>query len=188
MADVMFSELAKVIEQVGKDKGIDKAVVVEAITQAMLIAARKKFGTYREIEATYNEDSGEVELYEFKEVVEREKFIDDEVEIPMDEAQKLDPNVQLGDSIGIKLEAPDLGRIAAQTAKQIILQKVRDAERRQNFTSFGALSWESKQHSLDHWLPSPRDTWEKVVYRRKGGRCVGRAYSGARSRKEYRGL
>jgi N utilization substance protein A len=136
MADVMFSELAKVIEQVGKDKGIDKAVVVEAITQAMLIAARKKFGTYREIEATYNEDSGEVELYEFKEVVEREKFIDDEVEIPMDEAQKLDPNVQLGDSIGIKLEAPDLGRIAAQTAKQIILQKVRDAERSIIFSEF----------------------------------------------------
>ncbi len=136
MAENIFSDLARVIEQVGKDKGIDKNVVVEAITQGMLVAARKKYGTYREIEATYNDDTGEVELYEFKEVVPREKFIDEEVEIPFDEAQKLDPNVQLDDSIGIKLEASDLGRIAAQTAKQIIMQKVRDAERSIIFTEF----------------------------------------------------
>ncbi|MFP5520003.1 MAG: transcription termination factor NusA [Bdellovibrionia bacterium] len=136
MAEIMFSELAKVIEQVGKDKGIDKNVVVEAITQGMLVAARKKYGTYREIEATYNDETGEVELFEFKEVVPREKFIDEEVEIPYDEAIKLDPNVQDGDSIGIKLEATDLGRIAAQTAKQIIMQRVRDAERSIIFGEF----------------------------------------------------
>lgn len=136
MAENMFSDLSRVIEQVGKDKGIDKQVVVDAITQGMLVAARKKYGTYREIEASYNEDTGEVELYEFKEVVPREKFVDEEVEIPFDEAQKLDPNVQLDDSIGIKMEASDLGRIAAQTAKQIIMQKVRDAERSIIFNEF----------------------------------------------------
>jgi N utilization substance protein A len=136
MAENMFSDLSRVIEQVGKDKGIDKQVVIDAITQGMLVAARKKFGTYREIEATYNEETGEVELFEFKEVVPREKFIDEEVEIPYDEAQKLDPNVQMDDSIGIKMEASDLGRIAAQTAKQIILQKVRDAERNIIFNEF----------------------------------------------------
>lgn len=136
MAENMFSDLSKVIDQVGKDKGIDKQVVIDAITQGMLVAARKKYGTYREIEATYNEDTGEVELFEFKEVVPREKFIDEEVEIPYDEAQKLDPNVQLDDSIGIKMEASDLGRIAAQTAKQIIMQKVRDAERSIIFNEF----------------------------------------------------
>ncbi|MBV2169656.1 MAG: transcription termination factor NusA [Bdellovibrio sp.] len=136
MAENVFSDLSKVIDQVGKDKGIDKQVVIDAITQGMLVAARKKYGTYREIEAAYNEDTGEVELFEFKEVVPREKFIDEEVEIPYDEAQKLDPNVQLDDSIGIKLEASDLGRIAAQTAKQIIMQKVRDAERNIIFNEF----------------------------------------------------
>lgn len=136
MAENMFSDLSRVIEQVGKDKGIDKQVVIEAITQGMLVAARKKYGTYREIEAAYNEETGEVELFEFKEVVPREKFIDEEVEIPFDEAQKLDPNVQLDDSIGIKLAATDLGRIAAQTAKQIIMQKVRDAERSIIFNEF----------------------------------------------------
>lgn len=138
MADnvLNINDLSKVIDQVGKDKGIDKNVIVEAVKQAMLVAARKKYGTYREIEAQYNEESGEVELYEFKEVVEREKFIDEEVEIPLDEALKLDPGAQLDDSIGIKLESGDLGRIAAQTAKQIILQKVRDAEREIIFSEF----------------------------------------------------
>jgi N utilization substance protein A len=135
-ADNMFSELSRVIEQVGKDKGIDRQLIVDAITQGMLVAARKKYGTYREIEATYNEDSGEIELFEFKEVVEREKFIDEEVEIPLDEALKLDPEAQLNDSIGIKLDSSDLGRIAAQTAKQIIMQKVRDAERDIIFNEF----------------------------------------------------
>lgn len=136
MADNMFTDLSRVIEQVGKDKGIDKQVVVDAITQGMLVAARKKYGTYREIEATYNEDTGEVELFQFKEVVPRESYIDEEVEIPMDEALKLDPQAQEGDSIGIKMDASELGRIAAQTAKQIIMQKVRDAERSIIFNEF----------------------------------------------------
>ncbi len=136
MAENMFSELSRVIEQVGKDKGIDKQLVVDAITQGMLLAARKKWGTYREIEASYNEDTGEVELHQFKEVVKPEDFIDDEVEIPLDEARKLDPQAQIDDSIGIKIETGDLGRIAAQTAKQIILQKVRDAERDVIFAEF----------------------------------------------------
>jgi transcription termination/antitermination protein NusA len=136
MSESMFSDLARVIEQVGKDKGIDRGLVIDAITQGMLVAARKKYGTYREIEASYNEESGEIELYEFKEVVPREKFIDEEVEIPLDEALKLDPAAQLDDSIGIKLDATELGRIAAQTAKQIIMQKVRDAEREIIFNEF----------------------------------------------------
>ncbi len=135
-SDNMFSELSRVIEQVGKDKGIDRQVVIDAIMQGMLLAARKKYGTYREIEPQYNEDTGEVELYEFKEVVTREEFIDEEVEIPQDEALKLDPEAQLHDSIGIKIEARDLGRIAAQMAKQIILQKIRDAEREIIFNEF----------------------------------------------------
>lgn len=136
MADNIFSDLSRVIEQVGKDKGIDKQLVIDAIVQGMLVAARKKYGTYREIEASYNEESGEVELYEFKEVVKPEDFEDELIEITLPEALKLDPQAQLNDSIGIKLEASDLGRIAAQTAKQIIMQKVRDAERDIIFNEF----------------------------------------------------
>ncbi|MGE3683013.1 MAG: transcription termination factor NusA [Bdellovibrionales bacterium] len=136
MAENIFSDLSRLIEQLGKDKGIDRSVVIEAIEQGMELAARKKYGTYREIEAKYNEEIGEVELYEFKEVVEDENFIDDEVEIKLSEALELDPEAQLNDSIGRKLETGDLGRIAAQTAKQIIMQKVREAERDIIFAEF----------------------------------------------------
>ncbi len=132
----MFSELSRIIEQVGKDKGIDKQVVIDAVVQGMLVAARKKWGTYRDIEAQYNEELGDVELYEFKEVVKDEDFIDEEVEIKQTDALELDPEAQVGDSIGIKLETGDLGRIAAQTAKQIITQRVRDAERDIIFNEF----------------------------------------------------
>jgi N utilization substance protein A len=135
-AENPFSDLSRMIEQVGKDKGIDKQVVVDAVIQGMLVAARKKWGTYREIEAQYNDETGEVELYEFKEVVPDEEFIDEEVEIKLSEALELDPEAQLNDSIGAKLESGDLGRIAVQTARQIITQKVRDAEREIIFNEF----------------------------------------------------
>src|ERR1700733_5322448 len=136
MAENIFTDLGRLIEQLGKDKGIDRTVVIEAIEQGMELAARKKFGTYREIEAKYNEEAGEVELFEFKEVVNDADFIDEEVEIKLSEALELDPEAQLNDSIGRKLESGDLGRIAAQTAKQIIMQKVREAERDIIFAEF----------------------------------------------------
>jgi len=136
MAADNFSDLSRMIEQVGKDKGIDKQVVIDAVIQGMLVAARKKYGTYREIEASYNQDTGEVELFEFKEVVRSEDFIDEEIEITLEAARELNPDIQLNDSIGIKLDATELGRIAAQTAKQIITQRVRDAEREIIFNEF----------------------------------------------------
>ena len=117
------------IEQVGKDKGIDRQIVIDAVVQGMLVAARKKYGSYRDIEAMFNDDIGEVELVEFKEVVAKEDYIDDQVEIPLEDAQELDDEAQIGDSIGIALDTKELGRIAAQTARQIIIQRVRDAER-----------------------------------------------------------
>jgi len=135
-ADNVFSDISRIIDALGKDKGIDKELVINAIQQGMLAAARKKYGTYREIESQYNEDTGEVELYEFKEVVTDEEFIDEEVEIKASEAKDLDPEAALGDSIGIKLDVSDLGRISAQLARQIITQNVRDAERDIIFAEF----------------------------------------------------
>ncbi len=132
----LFSDLSRMIDQIGKDKGIDKQLIIDAVTQAMLMAARKKYGGYRDIEAQYNEETGEVELFEYKEVVEAEKFIDEEVEIKFEDAKVLDPDATLGDMIGIQLESKDLGRIAAQTARQIITQKIRDAERDIIFAEF----------------------------------------------------
>lgn len=135
-ADNVFSDISRIIDALGKDKGIDKELVIDAVQQGMLAAAKKKYGTYQEIEAQYNEDSGEVELYQFKEVVNDADFIDDEVEIKMTQALELDPEAQLEDSIGIKLDVSDLGRISAQLARQIITQNVRDAERDNIFAEF----------------------------------------------------
>ncbi|MBN1880618.1 MAG: transcription termination/antitermination protein NusA [Deltaproteobacteria bacterium] len=123
----MYSNLNHVLEQVEKEKGIDKQVLIEAIESAMLTAANKKFGNQREIEASFNEELGEVELFEFKEVV--EEVTDPMTEISLEDAVQSDPEAVLGDVLGFKLDISDFGRIAAQTAKQVIIQKVRNAER-----------------------------------------------------------
>jgi N utilization substance protein A len=123
----MLTELSRVIEQVGKDKGIDKAILIEALESAMLTAAKKKFGIHREIEAHYNEELGEIELFEFKTVV--AEIEDPETQIGLEEARREDEDAEIGDAQGVKLDSTGFGRIAAQTAKQVIIQRVRDAER-----------------------------------------------------------
>lgn len=125
-----FSELSRVIDAVGKDRGISREIIIEALEQAMLMAAKKKLGPTAELEAHWNQDAGEVEIFQFKRVVESDdKIADDDREIALEEAHKLDEEAKIGDELGIKLEAVSFGRIDAQTARQIILQKVRDAER-----------------------------------------------------------
>jgi len=123
----MFENLKNVIEQVGKEEGINKTILVEALEDAMLTVARKHYGFHRDIEARLNDETGVIELHEFKTVV--DDLFDDEIEISVDEARKLDPEAQAGDSIGFKMETEELGRIAAQTAKQVIIQKVREAKK-----------------------------------------------------------
>jgi transcription termination/antitermination protein NusA len=130
----MISDLNRIIEQVGKDKGIDKKILIEALEQALLAAARKKFGPRQEIEAKYNEDAGEIELFQFKTVVKEVK--NPPAEIAFDEARELDGDVEVGDSLGTKIDLSDFGRIAAQTAKQVIIQRVKDAERENIFEDF----------------------------------------------------
>ncbi|HNU86024.1 MAG: transcription termination factor NusA [Pseudomonadota bacterium] len=124
----MFPELKRLIEQMGKDKGIEKEVIIEALESAILTAARKKLGPKVELESRYNEEAGELEVFQFKTVV--EKVLDPETQIALDEAkQTLDEEAEPGDSLGMKIDAASFGRIAVQTAKQIIIQKVKDAER-----------------------------------------------------------
>src|SRR6185503_511105 len=124
------SELSRVIEAVGKDRGIKKEIIISALEQAVLMAAQKKYGTTAVLEAHYNNDTGEIDLFLFKKVVESEpEMLEESEEITIEDAHKLDPEAQLGDEIGIKVEGVDFGRIDAQTAKQVIFQKVRDAER-----------------------------------------------------------
>ena len=131
----MQQDLNRVIEQVSKEKGIDKAILISALENAMVSAAKKTFGHQKKIEAQYNPEIGEVELFEAKLVVEEVK--DSSVEITLQEAQeKLDPDAEVGDELLSKLDTSSFGRIAAQAAKQNIVQRVRDAEREIIYNEF----------------------------------------------------
>jgi N utilization substance protein A len=122
----MYFDLNYVIEQVGKEKGIPKETIVEALEEAILSASKKKYGSHLDLEAHYNEELGEIEVFQFKTVT--ETVNEPDMEITADDAKIHDPECMIGDAIGIKLDTSSLGRIAAQTAKQIIIQKVRNAE------------------------------------------------------------
>ncbi|MFA6239218.1 MAG: transcription termination factor NusA [Bacteriovorax sp.] len=129
-----FSELGRMIETLGKDRGIDKRVVVKAIEQAFLVTARKKYGIQGEYETRYNDTEDEIEIYQYKNVVENVK--DPIIEITINEARNLDEAVEVGDQLGIRIENPNFTRVDVQTARQIIFQKVRDAEREILFSDF----------------------------------------------------
>ncbi len=122
----MNLELKKAIDQISKDKGIDREMLIDTLEEAIRASVTKKYGDKMDIEVTFNEDTGEIEVYQFKIVV--EEVEDPDTEIIMAEAVKHDPNVELDDAIGFRLQVEDLGRIAAQSAKQVIIQRMRDAE------------------------------------------------------------
>jgi len=132
--DGMNINLNHIIDQVVKDKGIDRAVLVEALEAAVLSAANKKYRNTRDLEAHFNDEIGEVEVFEFVTVV--EEVENSYQEIDLGEAQEIDPDVEAGDSLGMKMDASSFSRIAAQTAKQVIIQKVREAEREGVFNEF----------------------------------------------------
>lgn len=132
--------LKHAIDQLVKEKGIDRQVVLEAMEQAVLTAANKKYRNTRDLEAHYNHETGEVELFEFVTVV--EEVEDSYKEIGLDEAHEIDPEAEIGDSLGEKLDASGFSRIAAQTAKQVIIQKVRDAERETIYNEYSDRIWE----------------------------------------------
>lgn len=121
-------DLEQVISQVGRDKGIDKQVLITALESAVLSAAKKHYGHNRNLEATYNLELGEIEIIEFRTVVDEVTDEDTQVSLP-DARKEFDPDCEVGDELGRKLNSTELGRIAAQTAKQVIIQKLRDAER-----------------------------------------------------------
>ncbi|MFP3983520.1 MAG: transcription termination factor NusA [Desulfurivibrionaceae bacterium] len=124
----MITELKRIIDQISRDKGIDRELLINTLEEAVLSAAKKRYGQRRDIEVQFNEEMGEVELFQFRQVV--EKVEDEQTEVSLEEAKSLDPEVELGDELGSKMEdVADLGRIAAQSAKQVIIQKMKDAEK-----------------------------------------------------------
>ncbi|MCJ7615325.1 MAG: transcription termination factor NusA [Desulfobacterales bacterium] len=131
---MFISDIKRVVEQVSRDKGIDREVLIKALEDALKSAARKKFGSKIDIEVKYNEEAGEIEVFQFKEVV--ENITEPDLQITLEEAYELDPECKIGDSLGTKMDASTFGRIAAQSAKQVIIQKMKDAERDAVYSSF----------------------------------------------------
>ncbi len=131
----MLPDLNRVIEQVSKEKGIDRQIIVEALKDAMLSAAKRTYGIDKKIEAQWNTEIGEVELFEIRTVVDHVQ--DAENEVTLAEARRsMDPEAEIGDELLAKLPPEKFGRIAAQAAKQNIIQRVRDAERDSIFKEF----------------------------------------------------
>jgi N utilization substance protein A len=130
----MELDLNRIIDQVVKDKGIRREVVIDTLEKALLTAARRKLGMEREIEAQFNNETGEVELFEFKTVVAGKPTKDSEIALA--DAHQHDPDAEVDDQIGIKIPTAEFGRIAAQTAKQVIIQEVRGAERQNIYDEY----------------------------------------------------
>ena len=115
------------IELLSKEKGIDTQIVLDAVKDAMLLAARKHFRTNENYEVDFDDRSGSLKLYAVKTVV--ETVADPAIEITLAEAKRTDPNAEIGSTVRFAKPGDALGRISAQTAKQVIFQKVREAER-----------------------------------------------------------
>ncbi|MDR1039922.1 MAG: transcription termination factor NusA [Deltaproteobacteria bacterium] len=124
----MTQDLKRIIEQISRDKGLDKQVLIETMSEAISSAAKRKYGLSENFEVSFNEASGEFEVFRFQDVV--EEVDDPKTQISLEEALKLDPASTVGDELGVKLDTRDFGRIAAQSAKQVIIQRMKDAERR----------------------------------------------------------
>src|SRR6201998_4092158 len=126
----MASALYQSIEALSRDKGIDPGIVVSAVEDAIALATRKYYKTQENMRAELDKETGEIRAYVYKTVVEATEQIEDPVnQIALDEARELAPEVEVGGEIRYYKPTDVLGRIAAQMAKQVIFQKVREAER-----------------------------------------------------------
>src|SRR5438093_8264522 len=122
----MNRELIAVIDQIGREKGIDKAKVIGAVEAALQTAAKKRFGQGENIQVEIDSKTGEINVISVRRIV--ESVTNPKAEISILEARRVDSEAEVGDEIGSVIEMEELGRIAAQTAKQVIFQKVREAE------------------------------------------------------------
>src|SRR6266700_574573 len=127
-------ELLQVADTVARDKGIDRDEVLEAMEQAIQKAGRSKYGQEYDIRAEIDRRTGEIRLLRFREVA--DTIENEATQIALEAAQRLNTEAEIGDFITDPLPPIDFGRIAAQTAKQVIVQKVRDAERQRQYIEF----------------------------------------------------
>ena len=125
----MMKELVKAANVIAEEKGIDKSVIVEAMEAAMAAAYKKKEGLSN-VKSTFNIETGEIKMYICKTVVEDEEFDDEDAEITLNDAKEYKTDAEIGDVIDIQVPLTlDFGRVAAGTAKQVVVQKIKEAEK-----------------------------------------------------------
>lgn len=123
----MSAELIHALEQLEKEKGINKEVLIEAIEAALISAYKRNFGSTQNVRISIDKDSGDVKVYALKRVTEMPE--NDLLDITIDEARKIDNNMDENDVVEVEVTPRKFGRIAAQTAKQVVVQRIREAER-----------------------------------------------------------
>lgn len=123
----MSKEMIEALDALEKEKGIKKEIVIEALEAALVSAYKRNYGQAQNVEVDFDEKKGNIHVYAVKEVT--EEVFDSRLEVSLDEALKLNRGYEIGDQIKFEVTPKDFGRIAAQTAKQVIMQRVREAER-----------------------------------------------------------
>ena len=130
----MTQELFQAIEQIGREKGIDVSIIIEAVQEAYIAASRKVFKTKEELSSRFHKDDGSISVFAIKRVV--DEVEDADLEISLEDAHLLDPDAGIDSLVEIPKPTAELGRIAAQAAKQVLYQKVREAERENVYQEF----------------------------------------------------
>ena len=130
----MNKEFFEALEELSIEKGINKDYLLDAIETALITAYKKNFNAEENVKIVIDEKNAIIKVYSIKEVC--EEVFDPAIEISLDDARKIDKKVQMGDTVEVEITPRDFGRIAAQTAKQVIVQKIREAEREIVYTEY----------------------------------------------------
>ena len=132
----MNLELKKAIDQISKDKGLDRNMLIDTLEDAVRTSVLRRFSEDMDVEVSYNDETGDIEVYQFKIVMADGDVANPDTQIELTEALAHDPSVQVDDEMGFRVKVEDLGRIAAQSAKQVIIQRMRDAEQEIIYTEY----------------------------------------------------
>lgn len=134
MKNIDMKEFIKAMEELEKERGISKEYLIESLETALVTAYKREFDTVDNVKVTIDENTGELHIYSVRDVV--EILEDPLLEISLEDAQKIDTAYNVGDVVNLEIQPKDFGRIAAQTAKQVVVQKIREVERNMVFTEF----------------------------------------------------
>lgn len=134
MKNIDVKEFIEALGELEKERGIEKDYLIESLEAALVTAYKKDFDSVDNVKVTIDKETGELHVYSVREVVEISE--DPLLEIGLKDAQKIDSHYNIGDTVNIEIRPKDFGRIAAQTAKQVVVQKIREAERNMVFTEF----------------------------------------------------